>query len=113
MELKKAIEIIRLLADGVNPYTGEIMEADSVFQNPDTVRALYVALEQLKAVESRKERNRDLPGNTGKAWTSEEDAVLGEEFDSGMEIAAMAKKHERTKWAIQSRLLKMGKIHLK
>ncbi len=110
METKRAIEIVQLLADGINPYTGEVMETDSVFQNPDTIRALYVALEKLRASESRRERNMDLPGNTGKSWAPEEDASLKEEFDSGMDILAMAKKHERTRWAIQSRLMKLGKI---
>lgn len=63
METRRAIEIIQRLADGVNPYTGEIMENGSVFQNPETVRALYTALELLKYQESRKERQRSAPGN--------------------------------------------------
>ncbi len=110
METKRAIEIIQRLADGVSPYTGEIMENDSVFQNPETVRALYTAMELMKHQESRKERQRSAPGNTGNAWTTEEDARLVDEYDRGMDITTIAKTHERTSWAIQSRLLKLGKI---
>lgn len=109
MELAKAIEIIQYLADGVNPYTGEVFGEASVFQNADTARALYVALEELKYRLSRKEKHKDYPGNVGKPWTAEEEASLMEEFDSGVEMAAIAIKHERTNWAIQSRLMKLGK----
>ncbi|PKN75199.1 MAG: hypothetical protein CVU49_05110 [Candidatus Cloacimonetes bacterium HGW-Cloacimonetes-2] len=110
MELKRAIEIVQYLADGVNPQTGEVMEHDSVFQNPETVRALFTALEQLKKTESRIKRSGSLPGHSGNAWTAEEEASLIAEFDSGMDMASIAKRHGRTNWAIQARLLKLNKI---
>jgi len=40
MELDRAKEIIKALADGVDPYTGERFPADSPYQQADTVRAL-------------------------------------------------------------------------
>lgn len=112
MELKRAIEIVQHLADGVNPYTGEVMEPDSIFQNPETVRALFTALEQLKKTESRNARFENLPGQSGKPWSAEEEAALVEEFDAGMDVASIAQKHGRTNWAIQARLLKLNKIHV-
>lgn len=112
MELKRAIDILKPLADGINPCTGVIMANNPVFQNAETVRALYTALEQLKHQEYRKERQRSAPVNTGNAWTAEECAKLADEYDRGIDIAAIANIHERTLWAIHSRLLKLGRYKL-
>ncbi len=112
MEPKRAIEIIQHLADGINPYTGEVMDSESVFQHPDTVRALFTALEQLKKADTRKRNNDNLPEQAWKLWTAEEEASLIQEYDSGMDVASIAVKHSRTEFAIQSRLLKLNKIHI-
>ncbi|HOH59978.1 MAG TPA: hypothetical protein PLI73_03625 [Candidatus Cloacimonadota bacterium] len=113
MELDRAIEIISRLADGVNPYTGVILEDDSILQNPDTVRALYKVLEILKKKGSKSsERVHDAPENTGKAWSAEEDAQLINEHEAGISIAEIAASHQRTIWAISSRLIKMGRIKI-
>jgi len=50
MEIDRASEIIQQLADGVDPYTGERFQPDSPYQQADTVRALYLALEGLKGI---------------------------------------------------------------
>ena len=45
---KKAIEIIKMLADGIDPNTGEVFPPDSPYQSVDIVRALHTAEEALK-----------------------------------------------------------------
>jgi predicted house-cleaning noncanonical NTP pyrophosphatase (MazG superfamily) len=50
------------------------------------------------------------PRNAGKPWTELEDHKLEDEFDSQMPIAAIAQEHGRTKGAIESRLVRLGKI---
>ncbi len=50
------------------------------------------------------------PDGAGTAWTEEEDKRLDEEFLSGMDIAQMAKIHDRTYGAICARLKKHGLI---
>ncbi len=40
MEIQEALRIMRALADGVNPETGEAMTTDSVYQYAPAVRAL-------------------------------------------------------------------------
>lgn len=110
MELQRALEIISALADGHNPYTGEIFEKDSVFQNPDTVRALYTAMELLSSRLKSRDRKSRLPQNAGNKWEGEEDLQLAREFDSGMNIQEIAVNHGRTMPSIRQRLIKMGKI---
>ena len=110
MELSKALEIIQALADGHNPYTGEVFEKDNVFQNPDTVRALYVGIEALNRMISYERRKRLLPENVGKAWTPDEEEEVVKEFDSGLSVKDIAVKHGRTKGGIEVKLAKYDKL---
>jgi len=109
----KALEIIQLLADGINPYTGEEFPPESPYQHPQIVRALFVAIDVLKKHQKHIQRQKDLPENAGKLWSTEEDKLLEDAFDSGKTIAELAEIHRRTRGAIQARLMKLGKIQLK
>ncbi|MFP5245374.1 MAG: hypothetical protein ACLGH0_01680 [Thermoanaerobaculia bacterium] len=48
--------------------------------------------------------------SAGLPWSSEEDARLGQEFDSGMTVAQIALQHGRTSGAITARLVKLGRL---
>lgn len=110
MDGSDALTIIRALADGVDPFTGEVFPEDSVYQHPQVVRALFAAVQALEYQEKRRERERNLPRNAGTPWTAEEDERLSQAFDSGKSIKELAQFHERTHGAIQARLVKLGKL---
>ena len=110
MDVGSAIKIVSALANGVDPHTGEVMQIEGPFQNPDTVRALFLAIKGLEFLESKEKRNNRLPSSAGKAWTTSEDEDLAKEFDTGRTIKELSEKHGRTQGAIQSRLSKLGKI---
>lgn len=48
--------------------------------------------------------------NAGKPWTEIEDHKLEDEFDAKVPIASIAQEHGRTCGAIESRLVRLGKI---
>jgi len=110
MEIEKAVEIIKALADGIDPATGDVLPAESPYQNPRTIRALFAAISALQKEEGRSRGQKNLPNNAGKPWFEDEDSKLVELFESGTTIAELASTHKRTKGAIQSRLIKLGKI---
>jgi hypothetical protein len=112
MDTNKLIKILRSLADGIDPYTGEIFENGSPYNHPDTVRALYKAIELFKDSYSntKKEEEKYLPEWVGEKWTKEEDIELLREFEEKISISELAKIHGRTRGAITSRLIKLGKI---
>ncbi len=110
METSEALKIIKALADGINPFTGEVIPDDSPYQNPQMVRALFKAVSALESREKSEQRRRYLPKNAGNPWYDEEESKLISEFDSGLSISDIAKKHKRTKGSIRSRLEKLGKI---
>jgi hypothetical protein len=110
MEMAEALKIMRALSDGVNPYTGEILQAESVYQNPQTVRALHRAAKALEYAQVRERRKRILPENAGQSWSSEEDQQLCQELRNGIDFRDIANTHCRTRGAIMSRLAKLGMI---
>jgi len=112
MEISRALEIVRALADGTDPYTGEVYPAESPYQNAETVRALFTAIGALESVERRKKRKRrrGLPERAGEPWDDEEDSVLIKRFEEDVGVKEIAVEHKRTEGAIRSRLEKLGKV---
>jgi hypothetical protein len=105
MEIQESVRIIRALADGVNPETGE-----AVYQYPSAVRALHQAIAALEFVEERERNKRPLPAKAGKSWSCAEDQQVCEELRRGIDFQQIAKTHNRTVGAIVARLVKLGKI---
>lgn len=105
MDIARAKELLSVLADGIDPFTGELLPQNHVCNQPEMIRALH---EVLNVIPSAKKKN--LPRNAGKPWTELEEEKLLDEFDSGMTIAAIAKEHGRSRGAIESRLADLGKI---
>jgi hypothetical protein len=138
MERAHAAKILQSLADGVDPDTGKAFPPQSPYQRADVVRALFAAIEALgapvqdkpvahdkpaqdkpmqdKAVADKEKKTSappsDKPGmeNAGRPWSPEEDALLGQSFDAGKTIEVLASEHKRSRFAIEARLVKLGRI---
>ena len=117
MEKAAALKILQQLADGTDPHTGKAFGADSPYQHPDTVRALFVALRALDAPaaapaagKQRAAAAESAPSNSGKPWSDDEDKALAAAFDAGKQILELATAHQRSRFAIEVRLAKLGKI---
>jgi hypothetical protein len=107
MEIQEAIKVIRALAEGVNPETRELLQADSVCRNPQAVMALNRAL---AALVRQQERELKKPTSAGHYWSRAEDQQICEELRKGMDFEEIAKTHQRTVASIIVRLVKLGKI---
>jgi hypothetical protein len=86
MERDQVISILEALAEGQPPFVTE---------------ALTIATAAM-----RKAR----PASAGARWTEEEDVRLCTEFDGGMAVREIARKHGRTPGAITSRLVRLGRL---
>ena len=122
MELEKAKEIIKVLANGIDPTTGEVLPEVSPYNHPSVIRALFTVLESLKDVKKPKKTieqkwedniNAGRPKNTGFPWTDELKIEVASKFRSGASIDELSKYFERTKGAIVSELMKQGLIESK
>ena len=105
-----ALKLIDSLASGVNPSTGELLDAGNACQQPDVVRALCLAARALDERRQRAERQRTLPANVGKSWSPTEDQTLIVEFNAGRKLGELALLHQRTQAGIQARLEKLGLV---
>jgi len=114
MELQIARQIIDTLAQGIHPVTGEAMPEDSPYNAPPVIRALHAvsrALEGASAAPPEASRSRRAPPpNAGKAWTEQEDAALETAFDAGVALKQVAQELGRTQFAVEQRLVKLGKV---
>ncbi|MFN0314895.1 MAG: hypothetical protein ACKVQA_07650 [Burkholderiales bacterium] len=126
MERERVLQILKTLADGTDPTTGERFPAGSPYQQPDVIRTLFWAVRELEQPLSPKEqakapakatveaklapaRLRRNP-NAGKPWSMEEDARLEKAFEAGKTPEQLASDHQRSRIAIEARLAKMGKM---
>lgn len=114
MDVEKAYGIIKALAEGTNPFTGEVLDGTHVCQAPDAVRALCQAANELERMAKRErglQRARlTLPENTGKEWSLDEDRMLLSRFRNGLAVEDMATFHGRTPNSIRARLEKLGQV---
>jgi len=88
------------VAAGTDPVTGEIFPADSSYNQPEIIRALFFAINELEALAQK--------GNQGLAWDEQEDQLLSRRFNESIKITELAKLHSRTYGAIKARLIKFG-----
>jgi hypothetical protein len=102
------------LARGIDPETGEILAGQSPFNNPQVIRALFFAVKELDKLDGAPapagRAARERPENAGRSWSDEEDADLLNAFDAGVSPKDLAVKHRRTKGAIDSRLVRLGRV---
>jgi len=114
MEREHTLKILNALANGVHPATGEQFAADSPYQHPDTVRALFEAVRMIQnsrpPAAERQPKPASMPGNTGLRWSAEEEARLAAAFDAGKNVDELARAHNRTRAGIEARLVKLGRL---
>lgn len=71
MDVHRAKELLTVLADGVDPLTGEVLPEDHVCNKGEIVRALHCAVEEFSH-----RRKKPLPENNRKPWTEKLDDEL-------------------------------------
>ncbi|PPE75197.1 hypothetical protein C3942_05855 [Solimonas fluminis] len=113
MEPTQALNIVRALAAGTDPATGEVFSPESPYQQPDVIRALGLAVTALQQAANAARKHQKLPAATGRPWTPEEDQALVAAFESGSTPKQLAAAHERTNGAVRSRLMKLGKLDVR
>jgi len=83
------LEILQALAAGTDPITGEVLPVGSPYNQPQIIRALFFAINQLEAIAEK--------GDQGLPWSGEEDELLAESFGNNLSILIPATGwHQRT-----------------
>lgn len=105
MDIARAKELLSALADGIDPFTGEIFPRDHICNHPDIIRAFHQVLGAIP--ETKKVPSAP---NAGKPWPQEEQDKLANEFRAGIKISAIAKEHGRSRGSIEAKLAHLGLI---
>jgi len=110
MDIEEVLQILGLLADGINPETHERIPSDSPYHQSSCVRALFHAINIIERNKGSEKRRASAPVNQGKPWASADDESLLKNFDEGVPVPELAKMYQRTVWAVQSRLGRLGRV---
>jgi hypothetical protein len=108
MQEQRARKILQALVEGVDPATGADLEAGTVLQRAEVIRALLAGVTALEQVSARALRRAQLPDNVGRPWTADEERTLVSTFQAGDPLPEVATKHGRTLRAIEARLERLG-----
>ena len=120
MDKSEAINILTALAYGKDPYNNTPLPPDSLYENPKTIRSLFLLLSEInqtKTIKSKKLENSDKDkkkadkqSNAGTKWTIDEESILINHYDAGTSVKDIAIKMKRSELALNLRLFKLGKI---
>jgi hypothetical protein len=114
MELHDARTIVKTLAQGVDPITGEVFTPDSPYNHPQVIRALFTVHQHLRlgrtpiGADERRRLNLEhgRPKNAGLPWTDEGRAQAALGFRNGKSIGELAAALERSRSAIHAELIR-------
>ncbi len=119
MELNESRNVVKTLAQGVHPATGEAFPPESPYNDPTVIRALFSILEFVKqakkpklSIEERRRENLQFgrPRNAGLPWTEEDRARAASQFAAGKTIDELATTLERSRAAIHAELIRQGLV---
>ena len=117
MEIREAQRILNTLAQGIHPTTGEVFAADSPYNEPKVIRALFTVHQFVRyskkpkmTVDERRSENLDLgrPENHGLPWTEDDRSAVAAGFEKDNSVEELAASFGRTSGAIRSELIRQG-----
>ena len=112
MHAHAAAQLLRSLADGLDPHTGRALAPSSPLHHADLVRALFAGAEALSrsAEPDAPAAKPAKPARAGRSWDDPEDQRLAAGFESGTAVAELARQHRRSKGSIRARLVRLGLV---
>ncbi len=122
MQPVRAIHILEMLMDGVNPVTGEVLSEEHVCLEPQVMRALHTAIMALdeKAPTENMQLDEALPVNkkngrlnAGREWTDDDKQRLRELYMKGTSVDDICDLLQRRYRGVKKQLIAMGMLEEK
>lgn len=119
MDIYQATDVLKALASGIDPNSGELFPQQSPYNNPETIRALFCAINFIGSAKKPKKSleekqadnlNRGLPKNAGLPWTDDMRNALAKGYANALPIEQLATEFERSRGAIIAELERQGLI---
>ncbi len=119
MDSTEARVIVKTLAQGIDPTTGEVFLPNSPYNDPKIIRALF-KLNELAwppgrsklSLDERRQRNidRQMPRNAGLPWSEQDREEVASGFKNGKTIRELATAFDRSLTAINAELIRQELI---
>ena len=99
-----ASKILESLAHGSCPITGEALADSNPLNEPQVIRALFVAIESLRRIQSE--------GNVAEyaPWSAEDDARLAASYLEDATVDQLCVQSNRSPEEVKARLIELGCI---
>ena len=111
MTTDRAAEILRCMANGVDPITGEILEENHLCNSPEVIRALCTAIRAMSNVDEADasrvvRKNGKL--NAGRPWTDADLDALKRMYRDGDSMDQICAKLHRRERGVLKQLERLG-----
>ena len=114
MNLEQANEILKLLADGYDPLTGEQLPADHVVNKREVLAALNMASAYFEITSNPKLTKKlakdNQPPNHGAPWSEKDEEFVKMQFAEGKTATDIGKLLGRSRGSIWSKLKGLGLV---
>jgi hypothetical protein len=110
----ETLRVLNLLARGIHPVTGEVLDDGGCWNDPSVIRALLFAvdcLSQMRQTTQRVEKSKTLQDRSGKAWSPHEDSELRIGFERQETLQHLSNRHKRSRGAIIARVTHLGLVN--
>ena len=116
MTTDRAAEILRCMANGIDPITGEILEENHLCNSPEVIRALCTAIQAMSGANNADasrfvRKNGKL--NAGRPWTDADLDALKRMYQDGKPMDWICAKLQRRERGVQKQLAHLGLIESK
>lgn len=111
MTTDRAIEILRCMANGIDPITGEILKEDHLCNSPEVIRALYTAIQAMSGAENGDESRivrKSEKLNAGRPWTDADLDALKRMYQDGDSMDLICAKLQRRERGVLKQLERLG-----
>ena len=111
MTTDRATEILRCMANGIDPITGEILEEDHLCNSPEVVRALCTAIHSMSGAndaDTSRAVRKNGKLNAGRPWTDADLDALKRMYQDGDSMACICEKLQRRERGVLKQLERLG-----
>lgn len=111
MTTDRAAEILRCMANGVDPITGEILEEDHLCNSPEVIRALCTAIQAMSGAgdaDASRFVRKNGKLNAGRPWTDADLDALKRMYQDGDSMDLICAKLQRRERGVLKQLERLG-----
>lgn len=102
----KIFNALRAIIQGYNPFTGELLDDESILKNDSLIAHFTRSINLMKKLDGVSKG--EIPSRSGERWSDGEINVLINAFSTGVPIDELAHRHLRSMTAVVQKIVSCG-----